>query len=268
MSWSGLAVNQAISYNNLQDAVTNSVFVATGTSIPVSNKIVTKNNIGNYIYYDPSNTTLQPKASNQTIAKRDLMPAANNTATLYYTNNSHGFLSGWNISANACANYAGGSTISIYYAGSFGVGTYIQFSGLITQVNGSLNYFYIGGNWVQLADDDNGNVYVTGIGTCSGTSNSLSYNFTSACTNYVFNIYKNGSLLVNATTGVSGNLSYSSGDTFRIFTSLSAPGGHSTNVSIFGDYSNVNYATDYVFDSGTITMTQFNSCTVEYGLDY
>jgi len=189
MSWSGLAVSQSVSYNNLQDAVTNSVFVATGTSIPVSNKIVTKNNIGNYIYYDPSNTTLQPKASNQTIAKRDLTPAANNTATLYYSSiATKGIIAGWNISANACANYAGGSTISIYYAGSFGVGTYIQFSvsGNISGVNADFNYFYIGGNWVKLADDGNGNIYVTGIGACPYYTYYLStsvVNGTGACSN-------------------------------------------------------------------------------------
>ena len=41
MSWAALASNQAVSYNNLQDAVNNGVFIAK-TTIPVSDQEVTK----------------------------------------------------------------------------------------------------------------------------------------------------------------------------------------------------------------------------------
>ncbi len=48
MSWAGLANNQIVSFNNLQDAVTNGYFTAL-TTIPASNEEITKTDASTYV---------------------------------------------------------------------------------------------------------------------------------------------------------------------------------------------------------------------------
>jgi hypothetical protein len=70
MSWAGLADNQIVSFNNLQDAVNTGQFTALAT-IPVSNEEITKTDA----------STFANKASNQLIAKRDLVTTTSTTST-------------------------------------------------------------------------------------------------------------------------------------------------------------------------------------------
>ena len=51
MSWASIANNQCISFNNLQDAVTTSVFVLKA-AIPVSLEQITKTDADTYVYID------------------------------------------------------------------------------------------------------------------------------------------------------------------------------------------------------------------------
>lgn len=76
MSWAGLASNQAVSRNNLIDAVNNGIFVGK-SSIPATNECITKDEADAYVFINTSKASYVAKASNQLVVKNDL-EAANN----------------------------------------------------------------------------------------------------------------------------------------------------------------------------------------------
>ena len=80
MSWAGLASNQCISFNNLQDAVTTGVFALKNT-IPVSTEQITKADADYYVYIDTTYGPYASKASNQLVVKSNLQAAATTTTT-------------------------------------------------------------------------------------------------------------------------------------------------------------------------------------------
>ena len=80
MSWAGLADNQIVSFNNLQDAVNTGQFTAL-TTIPVSNEEITKTDASTYVNCWTSYSLFANKASNQLIAKRDLVTTTTTTTT-------------------------------------------------------------------------------------------------------------------------------------------------------------------------------------------
>jgi hypothetical protein len=80
MSWVGLADNQIVSFNNLQDAVNNGYFTAL-TAIPVSNEEITKTDASTYVNCWTGYSLFANKASNQLIAKRDLVTTTSTTTT-------------------------------------------------------------------------------------------------------------------------------------------------------------------------------------------
>jgi len=87
MSWAGLANNQIVSFNNLQDAVNTGQFTALAT-IPVSNEEITKTDASTYVNCWTSYPLFANKASNQLIAKRDLVTTTSTTtsSTTLFTN--------------------------------------------------------------------------------------------------------------------------------------------------------------------------------------
>lgn len=76
MSWSSLANNQTISFNNLQNAVNNGIFSAK-TSIPVSTEQITKNDANIYVNINTSFPPYAAKSSNQLVVKSDLQATLN-----------------------------------------------------------------------------------------------------------------------------------------------------------------------------------------------
>lgn len=74
MSWAGISSNQAVSRNNLQDAVNTGVFTLKN-SIPATNQCITKADADFYVYINTSNPTYASKASNQLVVKSDLIAA-------------------------------------------------------------------------------------------------------------------------------------------------------------------------------------------------
>jgi hypothetical protein len=73
MSWSGIASNQTVSCNNLQDGVTTGVFIPLST-IPVSQKQITKTEASSYVAIDTSYPSFSSKSANQLVVKNDLQP--------------------------------------------------------------------------------------------------------------------------------------------------------------------------------------------------
>ena len=75
MSWASLASNEAVSRNNLQDAVNTGVFTLKNT-IPATNECVTKDEANFYVNINTSNPGYVAKASNQLVVKDDLSSGA------------------------------------------------------------------------------------------------------------------------------------------------------------------------------------------------
>jgi hypothetical protein len=71
MSWEGLANNQTVSFNNLQNAVSSGIFVAK-TTIPSSNEQITKTDADTYVYLNTSFASFAAKSSNQLVVKSNL----------------------------------------------------------------------------------------------------------------------------------------------------------------------------------------------------
>lgn len=75
MSWAGIASNQTVSFNNLQDAVNNGVFTLKN-AIPASNEQITKADANYYVNINTSYGPYAAKASNQLVVKSNLQAAA------------------------------------------------------------------------------------------------------------------------------------------------------------------------------------------------
>ncbi len=71
MSWAGIANNQTVSCNNLQDAVTTGA-LCLKSAIPASNKQITKAEADTYVNLYPNYPSFAAKASNQLVVKQDL----------------------------------------------------------------------------------------------------------------------------------------------------------------------------------------------------
>ena len=74
MSWAGLATNQTVSFNNLQNAVTTGYFYAL-TTIPTSLEQITKSDASTYVSIDTAYAPYAAKSSNQLVVKSDLVAA-------------------------------------------------------------------------------------------------------------------------------------------------------------------------------------------------
>jgi hypothetical protein len=80
MAYNDLANNQTVSYNNLQSGVNQGAFTAK-TTIPSSNKQVTKAEANIYVNINTSLSSYAAKASNRLITKQDL----SGVTLTYYT---------------------------------------------------------------------------------------------------------------------------------------------------------------------------------------
>jgi hypothetical protein len=80
MSWAGISSNQTVSFNNLQDAVSNGIF-SQKTTIPSSNEQITKTDADTYVNIDTSYSPYSSKSSNQLVVKSNLTPAVTSTPT-------------------------------------------------------------------------------------------------------------------------------------------------------------------------------------------
>jgi len=72
MSWAGLANNQTVSFNNLQNAVNTGVFPSV-TPIPVSTKQITKSEASSSVWLTTNYAPFAALASNQLVVKSDLV---------------------------------------------------------------------------------------------------------------------------------------------------------------------------------------------------
>lgn len=93
MSWAGIASNQAVSWANLQDAVSNNVFIQIGLIPPPgvpSNREITK--LGAITTVDVQAAPLSGTANNQLVVKGELVPTV---YTYYQLNHCSGGPQAW-----------------------------------------------------------------------------------------------------------------------------------------------------------------------------
>lgn len=100
MSWAGLFNNQAISCNNLQNAVNTNVFTAK-TTIPATDKCITKTEANTYVNIWTGYPSYASKASNQLVVKQDLVALA---LTEVRINDTISINSTTYCSTNVCGN--------------------------------------------------------------------------------------------------------------------------------------------------------------------
>jgi hypothetical protein len=108
MSWVGIANNQTVSFNNLQDAVTNGYFVALA-AIPASQEQITKTDASTYANIDTTYGPYAAKASNQLVVKSNLRPISY-SYTIYY--NESCFYDGFYIEGGAATGTAACSNLT------------------------------------------------------------------------------------------------------------------------------------------------------------
>jgi hypothetical protein len=146
MSWAGLASNQCISFNNLQNAVTTGVFVLKNT-IPASTEQITKADADFYVFINTSYPSYAAKASNQLVVKENLQPPPSTSTTTttttagFYTYRLYGF--GYGSAFDACSNQPIDSFSDVYAAEST-LATVTRFysdSSLITPVVGGSQWY-------------------------------------------------------------------------------------------------------------------------------
>jgi hypothetical protein len=118
MSWAGIAANQCVSLNNLQDAVNTSVFTLKNT-IPAGLKQITKFEAAFYVNIDQGYAPYAGKESNQLLVKSNLVACTTlpYSYTLYYNyDDGPSFYAGYETSGAACA--ATTPTITLYSSSS------------------------------------------------------------------------------------------------------------------------------------------------------
>lgn len=130
MSWAGLANNQAITLNNLANAVSTGVFTAK-TSIPASQKCITKSEANTYVNIWTGYGPYASKASNQLVVKSNLI--ATDISEIRVTNNP---------------TY---STTTLYCESNINPGS-------------SGNYDYVQGRVTATILDQNGNAFNNNLG--------------------------------------------------------------------------------------------------------
>lgn len=179
MSWAGLAQNQAVSWRDLQDAITNGYFAAGGTGISVNDQCIYKSlaTIPNYVAINTAWSTYASRATNDLLLKRDFCPYYSYTiyVSLYHTT----FI-GYTSSALACAHT--GITITIYSpSSSITAGAKLYYFDAISNgffpfgLNNTNDWFYdlAGNKAVQMGTSFTNTV----VGTTACGGSAPTYNF-------------------------------------------------------------------------------------------
>ena len=200
IGWNNLLSNQAVSWDDLHDAVVNWYYFSAGTnysSMPTGNREVYKS-LPTYVLTTYINTTLNSsRASNDLLIKSDFSPIWDHTSTMYTSNTIDGafITGGWSSSSAACSNgpsQTGTNTIPIGWNGTLGSTSYYIYETYETYDNwvlindsGSPTYLYLSsGNWVYMPYyyPSSSDGQVTSTGTCVITTTTTSTTTTTTTT--------------------------------------------------------------------------------------
>ena len=210
MSWAGIASNQGVSRNNLQDAVDTSVFTLKNT-IPAGLKQITKTEAAFYVNIDQGYAPYAGKASNQLVVKSNLIAATPlpYSFTLYYDYiDANSTYIGYTTSGAACA--ATTPSITVYSSSSsivVGAELYTDLYGYsqlqASSYDSGYPYFKIGTSYIDLDNWDGtyrGYVIRT-VGSCGPVYYTYvvrpSNNLGTICTDPSYTVYSSSILLTS-----------------------------------------------------------------------
>lgn len=112
MSWAGIANNQEVTRDNLQDAVNTGVLLSKATITGTGSQCVTKSNVNTFVYVDSGETTWATYGNGQLVPKSVIT----NAAVVKYTGT---------YSATSCAAACTSTDIrTIYTTGALNTGSY------------------------------------------------------------------------------------------------------------------------------------------------
>jgi hypothetical protein len=159
MSWAGLANNQCISFNNLQNAVTTGVFVLKNT-IPVSLEQITKSDADFYVFIDTSYPSYAAKASNQLVVKENLQPPPSTSTTTTTTTAACQQLFLYPNNVNPCDHF---NTLTLFDTDNALAPTILYVSGGcgVTPVAGGNLWYSQGAGSDSYQVDNSGNIIST-----------------------------------------------------------------------------------------------------------
>jgi hypothetical protein len=159
MSWAGLASNQCISFNNLQNAVTTGVFVLKNT-IPVSLEQITKADADFYVFIDTSYPSYAAKASNQLVVKENLQPPPSTSTTTTTTTAACQQLFLYPNNVNPCDHF---NTLTLFDTDNALAPTILYVSGGcgVTPVAGGNLWYSQGAGADSYQVDNSGNIIST-----------------------------------------------------------------------------------------------------------
>ena len=149
------ANNYLVTYDDLT-----TMGLTTKTTAPTGTRIATKSFINTYYYVD--NTYLSGYANNQCVMYQDIIGNVPNSNTLYYLGHPDNY-TGFASASSACAHSTGGS-ITAYYYGTLGNGTYFFSDTSGTPIVGDNNYFSMNGYYFFLG------YYVVNYTVCASTT--------------------------------------------------------------------------------------------------
>jgi hypothetical protein len=198
MSWAGLANNQTVSYNNLQNAIATTVFYQK-SSFSASTQQITKAVAAASVYLNESASPFAGKASNQLVVKSDLVAVTPVNITISATFDGvfgldiEVFVSAalpaettiffeWCTNTSADGNVTftlpstfSGSTTALANCSSFGAFSGTFASGNVTTTTGDIvNDFHVKGATLTFSTSDNTRPYLLSYpnidNTCSSPS--------------------------------------------------------------------------------------------------
>lgn len=182
MSWSLIGANTAVSWNDLQDAITNGYLVAGGTGITASNQCLYKGlaTLSSYAQIDTTNSAYVARATDQLLSKVEIQPYCPYSFTTYYQHYVDGDC-GYATKADACT-HATGTTITLYSdTSSIAAGTHLYYLSGSTYYPFTCSYTAFGTQlWLYTTTSSipfvmtstSSNV-VSSVDTCSGATYSI-----------------------------------------------------------------------------------------------
>jgi hypothetical protein len=163
MSWSSIASNQCVSFENLQDAVTTGVFALKNTipsSTPAKYEQTTKADADFYVFIDTSYPSYAAKASNQLVVKENLQPPPSTSTTTTTTTAACQQLFLYPNNVNPCDHF---NTLTLFDTDNALAPTILYVSGGcgVTPVAGGNLWYSQGAGSDSYQVDNSGNIIST-----------------------------------------------------------------------------------------------------------
>lgn len=239
-TWASNSDNQLVTNKAIRNAIENGVFqTKAGQTVPDDRRVPTKNEVLTWLNIQSNNPYLFVKASNEPVAKRDLVKNFENTAQLYGVPWKGGF-NGWNTAIIACNSYIDGFTAEVYWDGVVNdpAIVYGKFIGTLT----TGRWYYLNGFAIQIDATPSYNslldMYsftVTNATSCGGggptTGSYFAEKYICGSCQYI-----EAAVVVNGATSLTLNNFYTGNDGFIYKITSTAPAAESP-VYISGGWS-------------------------------